>query len=119
MLMVNILGLGLIALIIWWFWLYRGETTQNLAGELVVTVDNGVYEPAQIAITAGQPQTITFLRKDASPCAETVVFPGLDLSESLPLNQPVNITLPALAAGEYPFHCQMQMYKGLLKASNA
>lgn len=57
---------------------------------------------------------LRFLRKDTSPCAATVVFSGLDISEELPLNKPKDIRLPPLAAGKHPFICQMQMYRGEL-----
>ena len=44
-----------------------------------------------------------------------MVFPQLDVSESLAMGDN-KITLPALKAGEYDFHCQMKMYKGKLIA---
>lgn len=114
MLLVNLLGFVLIALIVWWFWLYREATDTTPASTRVITVDNGIYQPARIRIPANQAQTLTFLRKDKSPCAETVVFPKLELSETLTVDQAVQVQLPALKPGVYAFHCQMQMYKGEL-----
>jgi plastocyanin domain-containing protein len=52
------------------------------------------------------------MRKDPSPCAEAVLIPGLKISESLPLNKLKTIQLPAMATGEYKFHCQMNMIQG-------
>ncbi len=114
MLLMNVMGLGLIGLIIWWFWLYKPATTVVDNTSFIVTVDNGVYEPAHIKLTAHQPVTLRFIRKDASPCAEMVLFPDLEISEALPLNKPAEIKLPPLKSGEYSFHCQMQMYRGVL-----
>lgn len=113
MLFINLAGFALIALIVWWFWLYQPSETV-LDESLDISVDNGVYQPARLRIPAGESVTLQFLRKDESPCAETVIFPQLDISATLPLGKPVSVELPPLAAGEYPFHCQMQMYRGVL-----
>ena len=115
MMIVNILGLILIVLIVWWFWLYKGPAATGGDGAITVIVENGTYQPSRIKLTAGKPTTLQFLRKDASPCAEMVLVPKLDVSETLPLNKVKAITLPALAGGEYDFHCQMQMYRGVLQ----
>ena len=79
---------------------------------LVIAVENGVYSPARIKVAAGNAIEIKFLRKDPSPCAETLLIPDLDVSEMLPLDKEKVIHLPALEPGEYAFHCQMQMYRG-------
>jgi plastocyanin domain-containing protein len=115
MLIINVAGLALIGLIVWWFWLYKpGEVTPGDA-ELVIVVENGIYTPARIKLAANRATQLHFLRKDASPCAEMLLLPNLEISQSLPLNKPTSVTLPPLAAGEYAFHCQMQMYRGVLK----
>lgn len=114
MIMINLLGLLLIALIVWWFWLYKPQAVLADQNTVTITVDNGTYEPSRVRLEAGQETTLRFLRKDASPCAATVVFPDFDISEELPLNKPKDIRLPSLASGEYPFTCQMQMYRGAL-----
>lgn len=114
MMIINLLGLLLIALIVWWFWLYKPQAVLANKNTVTVVVDNGTYEPSRIRLLAGQNTTLRFLRKDASPCAATVVFADFDISEELPLNKPKDISLPPLASGEYPFTCQMQMYRGAL-----
>jgi len=120
MLMINILGVLLIVGIVWWFWLYKPaevEVNSDLS-ELLVTVENGVYNPARLSIPSGQAVSVKFLRKEASPCAGTVVFADLSISEELPLNKEKIIELPALKPGSYSFTCQMQMYKGELIVSD-
>ncbi len=118
MLVINLIGLGLIVLIVWWFWLYKPETKalgdENDDEDIVITVENGVYQPASLSVPAGKAITLVFERKDASPCAATVQFPDLEISEELPLNKKLAINLPAMTTGKYAFHCQMQMYKGEL-----
>lgn len=112
MLMINVAGVFLILLIIWWFWLYKPQETQLDDDHLVITVESGVYSPSHIKISANAPTKIQFLRKDESPCAEALLIPKLEISDTLPLNQLKTIQLPAMAAGKYDFHCQMQMYRG-------
>ena len=114
MLTINIAGVILIALIIWWFWLHKPKAEQVGNDDLVVVVENGVYTPSHILMEGKDARDITFLRKDASPCAETLLIPELDISETLPLNKPTKIHIPPLNSGEYAFHCQMQMYKGTI-----
>jgi plastocyanin domain-containing protein len=117
MLIVNLSGVAIIALIIWWFWLYRPRESTTDDAETVIIVENGTYQPARIKLAANQPAELHFLRKGASPCSEIVVLPDLEISESLPLNKPKGIHLPPLEKGEYAFHCQMQMYRGVIKVS--
>lgn len=115
MIIINVLGLGLIALIVWWFWIYKPKDVAVNDQKLIVTVEDGVYQPAHIKLPANQGATLQFLRKDASPCAESVLFPDLEITQTLPVSQLTDVTLPPLAPGEYPFHCQMNMYRGVLK----
>lgn len=113
--LINLLGLGLIGAIVWWFWLYKPRQHAGAKGGVVtIVVDNGVYQPAHIRLPAHRPATLRFIRKDDSPCAATVVFADLDISEELPLNRPKEVVLPPQPPGRYAFTCQMQMYRGEL-----
>ena len=114
MMIVNLIGLLLIVLIVWWFWIYKPKAVSGGANTMTAIVDNGVYMPSRIQLAVGQSTTLRFLRKDASPCAATVIFADLDISEELPLNKPKDIRLPPLKSGAYAFTCQMQMYRGEL-----
>lgn len=115
-LVINLAGLALIAFIVWWFWLSQraGQQARPTTEEATVVVDSGVYTPAVIHARAGKPLTLRFDRRDPSPCAEQVVFHGLDVSEFLELGKTTTVTLDNLPAGEYRFTCQMQMYQGRL-----
>lgn len=112
--MINLSGVLLIALIVWWFWLYRPRRASTQAGQMQILVVNGVYQPAHIQLPAHQAVALEFVRRDASPCAGMVVFPQLQLSAELHLDQATRVELPPLPAGAYSFHCQMQMYRGVL-----
>lgn len=119
MMLINSLGLGLIAFVVWWFWLYkpREVSVDKDGAGILITVENGVYTPPRLKVAAGQPVALTFERKDPSGCAATVVFSDFDISEELPLNKAKTISLPAMQPGEYLFTCQMQMYRGTLVVS--
>ncbi|WP_111978743.1 cupredoxin domain-containing protein [Algibacillus agarilyticus] len=114
MMIVNILGVALIALIVWWFWLYKPVRTVVDKSEIIIEVNGGVYSPASIQVPANQPFSLKFLREDQSPCSETLLIPSLDVSEQLKLGEITQINFTNLTPGEYVFHCQMQMYRGVL-----
>jgi len=116
-LLINLTGLAAIALTVWWFWLTsKGKSTQAVGVDetLEILVKDGVYEPDRIRIEAGKETALHFRREDASPCAEWVLFPDLEVSAQLAVDQVTEVAIPATEAGEYPFHCQMQMYRGTL-----
>jgi plastocyanin domain-containing protein len=114
MLWINIAGIALIAIIVWWFWIYKSASVAMQSGVIDVIVKGGVYQPSTIKIAANKGATITFERKDASSCAETLIIPDLEINATLPLNKKVNVEIPASPPGRYAFHCQMKMYVGEL-----
>ncbi|QOL25645.1 cupredoxin domain-containing protein [Thalassotalea sp. LPB0316] len=115
MIIVNLIGLCLIGLIIWWFWLYKPKAATPVFDDVVIEVKDGVYSPAIIQVMANRPFVLRFNRVDATPCAESVLIPALNISEQLLLNQVTQISFDGLAKGEYSFHCQMMMYQGVIK----
>lgn len=115
MMIINLIGLVLIGLVVWWFWLYKPAKAADANVEnITIVVNNGVYQPSRIKISAGKKTTLQFFRKDGSPCAATVLFPEFGISEELPLESNKSIDLPPMLAGEYQFHCPMKMYTGTL-----
>ncbi len=112
---INLAGLLLIALIIWWFWLKHTRAEKVEANSVVeIKVKDGVYQPARIQVKVGQPVTLRFIREDASPCASMVVFGQFEVSGQLAVNKPTDIVLTPKAKGEFEFTCQMGMYRGKL-----
>lgn len=115
MIIVNLIGVILIGAVVWWFWLCKANTSYTERnGEVLIKVENGVYDPATIRAKEGEKITLNFLRKDRSACSSVVQFGVLELNEELPLGKIKSITLNSLDAGSYSFNCQMQMYKGKL-----
>lgn len=116
-LLVNLIGLLLIAATVWWFWLGpKRHRTPAVGGseKLQILVKDGVYEPDRIRLPAGAPATLHFRREDPTPCAEWVLFPDLEVSAQLAAHRDTAVEIPGLAPGEYSFTCQMQMYRGTL-----
>lgn len=115
---VNLGGLGLVGLIVWWFWLSAPRPRRvDQARRVDILVEDGVYTPASIACTAGAAVTLCFLRRDPSPTAGQVVFEGLDITAELPLDAPREVTLRPSRPGRYRFTCQTGLYQGLLVVS--
>ena len=113
--LINLIGLLLIAFIVWWFWIFKNRSEARVEGNLLeIVVDSGVYEPSVIHAKAGQEITLRFVRKDSNPCAEKVLFGDLDISADLPLGTPYDLTFTPEKKGEFEFTCQMAMYRGKL-----
>ena len=115
---VTLVGFGVIGWIVWYFWLWRGESVaaQTRAGgiqEVEVTVRGG-YQPASIVAKAGQPLRLNFTRREATPCGEEVVLPEFGRRAHLPENKTVPIEILPREPGEYQFTCGMNMYRGKL-----
>lgn len=112
---VNLIGLILIAFIVWWFWFYKKKPGVSTEGGVVdIIVDAGVYEPSVIHARLGEELTLKFIRKDTNPCSEKVLFNGLDVSADLPVDKAYELTFTPQQKGEFEFACQMGMYRGKL-----
>jgi plastocyanin domain-containing protein len=111
---INIVGVLLIGLIVWWFILVKPKAIKVLNNKINIKVHDGIYDPSVIEAKVGETILLSFLREDKSPCAEVVIFEKLDISSMLPLNKQREITLTINTPGEYDFTCQMGMYRGKL-----
>lgn len=115
--LITITGLLAIAAIIEWFWLSGPHAAKAEGrGTIEIRVKDGTYQPSAIEVPSGQALTLRFLREDATPCAEKVIFNDLGISADLPLGKPQTLNLAALTAGIHEFSCQMGMYRGKLIA---
>ena len=115
-LLINLAGLLLMVGIVWWFWLSKSTTQSQPVSDqgTTIVVADGVYNPATLRARAGETLTLHFDRQDPSPCAEQVIFQGLDTSAFLETGKTTTLTLDNLPAGKHRFTCQMQMYQGTL-----
>jgi plastocyanin domain-containing protein len=116
---VNVSGLAIIAWIVWYFWLWRGESFAAQTKNGIQTVDvvvKGGYQPAAIMVKAGQRVRLNFTRREASTCGEEIVIPDFGKRAYLPENLSVPIEVMPEKPGEYAFTCGMNMYRGKLIA---
>jgi len=112
-------GAGLIGLELWWFLLSKNKAQTAQVSEGVQSIDitvDGGYSPDQIVVQAGQPVRLNFLRKDPSSCLEQIILPDFNKAVDLPLNQEAAIEVVPPKAGDYTFHCGMNMFRGTLTA---
>jgi plastocyanin domain-containing protein len=115
LLFVNLAGLVLIALIVWYFWFYRREGLQvaTIAGVQDVNIKvKGGYDPDVVVVKKGVPVRLNFLRQESSMCSEMVIFDKLAQSAKLPEGVTVTIEFTPEQKGEIPFQCQMGMLRG-------
>ena len=118
---VNLAGLGLIWLIVWYFWLSSSKgtvaaLTAEGTQETRVVVQGG-YSPDTIQVRAGRSVRLIFDRRDADPCSERVVFDSLGLSADLPEGDLVPVEFTPAEPGVYEFACQMGMLRGKVIAT--
>ena len=117
LLAVNTIGIALIILIVWYFWLYRKEgvkVTEVAGVQEVPIVVKGGYDPDVIVVKRGKPVRLLFNRQESSMCSEMVVFDKIDKSAKLPEGETVAIEFTPGETGEIPFQCQMGMLRGKL-----
>lgn len=77
------------------------------------------YHPNRVAVPAGEPVRLTFVRREAGGCSRELMFPSLGIRQELPQGVPVTIDLPALPAGELAFTCGMSMMRGTIAVEAA
>jgi plastocyanin domain-containing protein len=115
--LVTICGTLLIGFILWFFFGPHGATAARAAAGGVQEAQVEVrasYTPDRIEVEAGRPVRLTFVRREANPCTEQVLFPDFGIIRDLPVGRPVPIEFTPERPGEYPFHCGMNMVRGRL-----
>jgi plastocyanin domain-containing protein len=116
--LVDVVGIGLIAFIVWFFWLVRAKgvraaVTSGGFQEQMVLVKGG-YTPDVIVVEAGKPVRLNFVRQESASCSEMVLLPAFNKSAKLPEGQTVPVEFLPKARGEFEFACQMGMFRGKL-----
>ena len=115
---VLVLGLLLIAFIVWFLWLKRSRgvraaATSGCYQEVMVLVKGG-YTPDTIVVRRGKPVRINFRREETASCSEKVIFADFNKSADLPTGEIVPVEFLPNAPGEYGFACPMGMFRGRL-----
>lgn len=115
---VTLLGVALIAFIVWFFWLkrergVRAAVTSSGHQEAMILVKGG-YTPDVIVVERGKPVRLNFRREETAACSEMVLFPDFEKSARLPTGETVAVEFVPDESGEYEFACQMGMLRGRL-----
>ena len=115
---VNVVGLVLIAFIVWFFWLVKARgvkaalTSAGYQEQLVLV--KGGYTPDVIVVERGKPVRLNFVRQESASCSEMVLLPAFNKSAKLPEGVTVPVEFLPTEPGEYEFACQMGMFRGRL-----
>src|SRR3990172_631576 len=93
--LVNLIGLGLIGFIVWFFWLVRTKgvraaVTSGGYQEQMILVRGG-SPPDVIVVEGGKPVRLNFVRQESASCSEMVMLPAFNKSANLPEGQTVAI----------------------------
>jgi plastocyanin domain-containing protein len=115
---VLIVGLALVAFIVWFFWLKRtrGVRAAETSGgyqEAMILVKGG-YTPDTVIVNRGKPVRLNFRREETASCSDQVVFEHFKKSAELPTGELVAVELMPNEAGEFAFACPMGMFRGRL-----
>jgi plastocyanin domain-containing protein len=114
--LVVVVGIGLIAFIVWFFWLVKAKGVRAAATsggyqEQMVLVKGG-YTPDVIVVEAGKPVRLNFVRQESASCTEMVLLPAFGKSAKLPEGETVAVEFLPKERGEFEFACQMGMIRG-------
>lgn len=114
-LLVTMGGVAVIGFILWFFFGAKRTTAAAQVGggvqELEIEVRGG-YSPDRIEVKRGRPVRLTFLRHEANPCTEQVILGDFGISRTLPQGERVAVEFTPERAGEFTFHCGMNMVRG-------
>ena len=111
-------GLGLIGLIVWFFWLKRAAGVRagvRSSGyqEAMILVKGG-YTPDTIVVQHGRPVRLHFRREETAGCSDKVIFADFGKSADLPTGETISVELLPDKPGEHVFACPMGMFRGRL-----
>jgi len=116
--LVIIGGLGLSALVAWYFWFSEKKALKIQAAEggiqeVIIKVKGG-YTPDVLIFESGKPIKLNFIREETAVCTEQVLFPDFQKQATLTPFKTIPVELKIDKPGEYGFQCGMGMVKGKL-----
>ena len=117
-LIVTIVGLGLVAFVLWYFFFSARQTASAVSSsggvqEVTITVKGG-YSPDIIEVEKGKPVQLSFYRDEESSCSEELLLPDFSIRRDLPAFKTTLVELLPEKAGTFPFTCGMGMLRGSL-----
>lgn len=76
-----------------------------------VLINRG-YSPNIVKVQKGKPVELTFRAGENLGCGETIVFKTLSQTKTVKKGESVTFTFTPDEAGDIPFSCSMDMYRG-------
>ncbi|OGX86433.1 copper-transporting ATPase [Hymenobacter lapidarius] len=115
---VTIVGLGLAAFVLWYFFFSPRQTTSAVSSssgvqEVDITVKGG-YSPDIIEVERGKPVQLSFYRDEENSCSEELLMPDFSIRRDLPAFKTTLVELLPEKAGTFTFTCGMGMLRGSL-----
>lgn len=110
-------GVGLIALVLWYFFGERQSVAAAVNAGGVQEIDikvKGGYSPDVIAVKHGSPVRLNFYRDETSSCSEQVILGDFGIARDLPAFKTTSVEFTPDKAGEFSFTCGMNMLHGKL-----
>lgn len=114
---VTAIGFLMIAFILWFFFGARTAASASRradGGQEVAITVRGSYSPDRIEVEQGRPVRLNFTRQEENACTAQVVFPDFGIVKDLPVGRSVPVEFTPTQAGEFTFHCGMNMVRGRL-----
>ena len=115
---VTIVGLGLVAFVLWYFFFSARQAASAVSSssgvqEVAITVKGG-YSPDIIEVEKGKPVQLSFYRDEENSCSEELLMPDFSIRRDLPAFKTTLVELLPEKAGTFPFTCGMGMLRGSL-----
>ena len=115
---VTLGGLGLAALVLWYFFFSARQTASAVSSsggvqELTITVKGG-YSPDVIEVERGKPVQLNFYRAEENSCSQELLMPDFSIRRDLPAFKTTLVELLPQQAGKFEFTCGMGMLRGSL-----
>jgi plastocyanin domain-containing protein len=110
-------GVGLIALVLWYFFGERESVAAAVNAGGVQEIDvrvKGGYSPDVIAVKRGVPVRLNFYRDETSSCSEQVILGDFGIARDLPAFKTTAVEFTPDKSGEFSFTCGMNMLHGKL-----
>ena len=94
------------------------ESQQAAGGRtrFAIAVTDSGFVPNTVTVPAGNAVTLVVTRNTDQTCAKEIVFPDRGIRKALPLNEAVEIHLPASERGETVYKFGMDMLSGKVVA---
>ena len=90
----------------------EAQKSAGVETRFAIAVTDTGFAPSSITVPAGKPVTLVVTRKTDQTCAKEIVFPEQNIRKPLPLDQAVEIALPASPKGEIVYKCGEDMLSG-------